>query len=139
MIRRPPRSTRTDTLFPYATLFRSSGLSGESEPLRDFGVFLTEANVKAKALEMGLTGVGDELTEQEKILARYQLVLEATKNAQGDVARTSDSTSNQMRRAAAAFEELRVAIGMKLLPVVTPLIEKRSEEHTSELQSLMST
>src|SRR3546814_4071935 len=36
----------------------------------------------------------------------------------------SDSTSNQMRRAAAAFEELRVAIGMKLLPVVTPLIEK---------------
>src|SRR3546814_11380927 len=34
-----------------------SGLSGESEPLRDFGVFLTEANVKAKALEMGLTGV----------------------------------------------------------------------------------
>src|SRR3546814_301605 len=94
-----------------------SGLSGESEPLRDFGVFLTEANVKAKALEMGLTGVGDELTEQEKILARYQLVLEATKNAQGDVARTSDSTSNQMRRAAAAFEELRVA---------------RSEEHTSD-------
>src|SRR3546814_5990043 len=73
---------------------------------------------------MGLTGGGDELTEQEKILARYQLVLEATKNAQGDVARTSDSTSNQMRRAAAAFEELRVAIGMKLLPVVTPLIEK---------------
>src|SRR3546814_11088348 len=72
---------------------------------------------------MGLTGVGDELTEQEKILARYQLVLEATKNAQGDVARTPDSTSNQMRRAAAAFEDLRVAIGMKLLPVVTHMIE----------------
>src|SRR3546814_7422923 len=101
-----------------------SGQSGESEPLRDFGVFLTEANVKAKALEMGLTGVGDELTEQEKILARYHLVLEATKNAQGDEARTSDSTSNEMGRAAAAFEELRVAIGMKLLPVVSPLIGK---------------
>src|SRR3546814_7937544 len=28
MIRRPPRSTRTDTLFPYTTLFRSSGQSG---------------------------------------------------------------------------------------------------------------
>src|SRR3546814_17151520 len=28
MIRRPPRSTRTDTLFPYTTLFRSSGLAG---------------------------------------------------------------------------------------------------------------
>src|SRR3546814_4021004 len=30
MIRRPPRSTRTDTLFPYTTLFRSAVYSGES-------------------------------------------------------------------------------------------------------------
>src|SRR3546814_11703378 len=28
MLRRPPRSTRTDTLFPYTTLFRSGGISG---------------------------------------------------------------------------------------------------------------
>src|SRR3546814_16555887 len=35
MIRRPPRSTRTDTLFPYTTLFRSS-----SVPLATIGVFL---------------------------------------------------------------------------------------------------
>lgn len=101
-----------------------SGLSGESEPLRDFGVFLTEANVKAKALELGLTGVGNELTEQEKILARYQLILEATTNAQGDVERTSGGTANKIRSAKAAFEELQVAIGTKLLPVITPLIDK---------------
>lgn len=101
-----------------------SGLSGESEPLRDFGVFLTEANVKAKALELGLTGVGNELTEQEKILARYQLILEATTNAQGDVERTSGGTANKIRAAKAAFEELQVAIGTKLLPVITPLIDK---------------
>src|SRR3546814_13406852 len=31
MIRRPPRSTRTDTLFPYTTLFRSTGARGASE------------------------------------------------------------------------------------------------------------
>lgn len=101
-----------------------SGLSGESEPLRDFGVFLTEANVKAKALELGLTGVGNELTEQEKILARYQLILEATTNAQGDVERTSGGTANKIRAAKAAFEELQIAIGTKLLPVITPLIDK---------------
>src|SRR3546814_8148715 len=34
MIRRPPRSTRTDTLFPYTTLFRS-GLRGDAEPRHD--------------------------------------------------------------------------------------------------------
>lgn len=101
-----------------------SGLSGESEPLRDFGVFLTEAAVNAKGLEMGLGGLTGELTEQEKILARYQLILESTKNAQGDVARTSDGTANQMRKAQAAFDELQVVVGTKLLPVLTPLIEK---------------
>src|SRR3546814_4228897 len=34
MIRRPPRSTRTDTLFPYTTLFRSSSLGRRSAPHR---------------------------------------------------------------------------------------------------------
>lgn len=107
-----------------------SGLSGESEPLRDFGVFLTEANVSAKAMEMGLSGVGNELTEQEKILARYQLILEATKNAQGDIGRTSSGTANQIRASQAAFEELQVEVGTKLLPVLTPLITKLGEALT---------
>src|SRR3546814_9002619 len=39
MIRRPPRSTRTDTLFPYTTLFRS-GLEIEAERGREVGMFL---------------------------------------------------------------------------------------------------
>src|SRR3546814_11245264 len=38
MIRRPPRSTRTDTLFPYTTLFRSCGAATERCGLRDLGV-----------------------------------------------------------------------------------------------------
>lgn len=101
-----------------------SGLSGESEPLRDFGVFLTEANVKAKALELGLGSLGGELSEQDKIMARYALILEATSNAQGDVARTSEGTANQMRAAQAAFQELQVTVGTKLIPVLTPLITK---------------
>src|SRR3546814_4697342 len=33
MIRRPPRSTRTDTLFPYTTLFRSDGVAGDAQAL----------------------------------------------------------------------------------------------------------
>ncbi len=99
-----------------------SGLSGESEPLRDFGVFLTEATVKAKGLQLGLTGVGNEFTEQEKITARYALIMEATTKAQGDVVRTASGTANQMRATKAAFEELQVTVGTKLLPALTPLI-----------------
>lgn len=99
-----------------------SGLSGESEPLRDFGVFLTEANVKAKALAMGLKPVSGELTEQQKIMARYALILDATKNAQGDVARTSESTANRIRASQAAWSNLQVVVGEKLIPALTPLI-----------------
>lgn len=99
-----------------------SGLSGESEPLRDFGVFLTEATVKAKGLEMGLGGLTGELSEQEKIMARYQLILESTQNAQGDVARTSTGAANQWRSFTEALQELQVVIGEKLLPLLTPLV-----------------
>ncbi len=99
-----------------------SGLSGESEPLRDFGVFLTAATVEAKGLEMGLGGLTGELTEQEKIMARYQLILESTVNAQGDVARTSDGAANQWRSFTEALQELQVVIGEKLLPLLTPIV-----------------
>lgn len=104
-----------------------SGLAGEAEPLRDFGVFLTEASVKAKALEMGLADASGEISEQAKIMARYQLIMEGTTNAQGDVARTSDGTANRIRAARAAFEELQVTVGEKLIPVITPLVEKLAD------------
>src|SRR3546814_15751017 len=41
MIRRPPRSTRTDTLFPYTTLFRSLALLARQQP-RQFGRHIVE-------------------------------------------------------------------------------------------------
>jgi hypothetical protein len=101
-----------------------AGLIGEAEPLRSVGVLIDEASVKAKGLEMGLGGVNGELSQQEKIVARAALIQEQLAAAQGDVLRTSDSTANQIRRSQAAFEELQVTIGTKLLPVLTPLIEK---------------
>src|SRR3546814_17775529 len=49
MIRRPPRSTRTDTLFPYTTLFRSRGLS--SAPGRNA---MAKAEIKTKATDVSV-------------------------------------------------------------------------------------
>src|SRR3546814_10052894 len=52
MIRRPPRSTRTDTLFPYTTLFRSKeiGLRYDGEGKLGFGVTLFHTNFKNKVV-----------------------------------------------------------------------------------------
>lgn len=100
-----------------------SGLSGESEPLKSLGVVINETAVKAKALELGLGGVGRQLTEQEKVAARYAIILEQTGEAQGNAAETAGSAANQVVRAKEAFTELAQAIGKHLLPVITPMVE----------------
>ena len=100
-----------------------SGLSGETEPLRRFGVFLNEAAVQAQALEMGLVPVNGRLTDQQKIMARAAIIMEATATAQGDVIRTNDSAANTLRRLSGAWEELKVKLGAQILPLFTPLVE----------------
>jgi hypothetical protein len=94
-----------------------AGLVGEAEPLRAFGVFLSEAAVKAKALELGLGDANGELSEQEKIMARAAIIMEQTKDAQGDLARTSNSAANEQRALTAVMQEQSVRIGQILLPV----------------------
>jgi hypothetical protein len=93
-----------------------AGLSGEAEPLRRVGVFLNEAKVKAKAMELGLAGAHGELSEGAKVAARYALIMEETKSAQGDFARTSDQMANQQRILNAELEDTSAKLGQKLVP-----------------------
>lgn len=99
-----------------------SGLSGQSEPMRRFNVFLNEGAVKAKALEMGLGGAKGALTDQAKIMARAQLILEATTKAQGDAVKTSGSLSNRSKALAGAWNDLAVKLGTVMLPLATRLV-----------------
>src|SRR3546814_15282087 len=48
MIRRPPRSTRTDTLFPYTTLFRSNGLALATNWLSSRGRALLDSEISCR-------------------------------------------------------------------------------------------
>lgn len=100
-----------------------SGLAGEVEPLRRFGINLSAAQVEAKALEMGLGGLGGELTESEKIMARQALILEQLGPAAGDFARTSGDLANQQRILSAKFEDVQAKLGEKLLPVAIKVAE----------------
>lgn len=99
-----------------------SGLSGEAEPMRKFGVALSETAVNAKAAEMGLTGVNGELTEGEKIQARFAIIMDQTAMAQGDFARTADGAANKQRILKAEFENTAAVIGQKLMPVGMTLL-----------------
>lgn len=98
--------------------------TGETESLKELGVVMTEANLDAFSLAEGFGKTTDEMTEAEKVQLRYQYVLSATQNAQGDYARTADGTANSLRTLQESAKELGVAFGQELLPQITPLIQK---------------
>lgn len=96
--------------------------TGETESLKTLGIVMTETNLKEFAEECGL--VYDEMGQAEKVTLRYNYVLSKTQNAQGDYARTSDGTANSMRTLQASIDNLGVAFGQHLLPIITPIINK---------------
>ena len=55
-----------------------SGLAGQSEPLRMYGIDLSAAAVEAHALEKGITDGTTEMTEAEKVTARYSLLMQVS-------------------------------------------------------------
>jgi hypothetical protein len=90
-----------------------SGLQGEAEPLRAVGVLLSDVAIKAKAAEVGIKGKADALSEAQKVLLRYLVILDQTEKAQGDFARTSTGMANSARILQAQFQDLAAEIGGK--------------------------
>lgn len=99
--------------------------TGETEALKKFGIVMNDTNLKQFAADHGL--VWKEMSQGEKTMLRYQYVLEKTKDAQGDYARTSDGTANSVKTAKAALEDLALTFGTKVLPIITPMIQKATE------------
>lgn len=99
-----------------------SGLAGEAEPLRQYGVFLSEAAVSQEAYTSGIADYGDALTEAEKVQARYNIILEQTAKQQGDFGRTAESLPNQLRTMRAEFANVSAEVGTALLPAMTSLL-----------------
>ena len=99
-----------------------SVFTGETETLKQFGIVMTEANLEAYALSQGITKSYSAMSQAEKVALRYSFVLNATKNAQGDFARTSNNWANQVRILKEQFKELAGIIGNGLLKVLQPLI-----------------
>src|SRR3546814_4410960 len=133
MIRRPPRSTRTDTLFPYTTLFRSEKLIAVFKAANTFGEVAKEYIDKQVAQGQAdtTTQKANWLLEQlEPIAARPVAdlkpidVLAALKRIE---AKGKYETARRCRSFAGRVFRYAVATGRG----------ERSEEHTSELQSLM--
>ncbi|MHB1162593.1 MAG: hypothetical protein ACYC3V_20000 [Chloroflexota bacterium] len=104
-----------------------AGLVGETEPLRTLGINLSAAAVELKAVDMGLGKNYESLSESQKMLARYNIILDQSKNAQDDFARTSDGMANATRIIEASLEDARIQLGQKFLPAVAPVVAAMSK------------
>lgn len=93
-----------------------AGISGEIEPLKRLGIIVNETMVTQYAMTQGWIKQGQELSEQQKIMARYNLIMEQTKTAQGDLARTMDSPTNQLRILKGEINKAAIELGMSLIP-----------------------
>ena len=93
-----------------------SGLSGEAEPLKRFGVAINDVRLKQEAFNMGLYDGKGALDITAKTQAAYALILKDTNLAQGDFARTSDGFANQMRILQASLSDAATEVGLVLLP-----------------------
>ena len=101
----------------------NSIFTGETESLKKFGIVLTEANLNAFALSRGITKSYNAMSQAEKVALRYQYVLKATANAQGDFARTSSSWANQVRILKEQWSQLIGILGKGLIAALTPIVK----------------
>jgi hypothetical protein len=99
-----------------------AGLVGETEPLRRFGINISDAAMRAELLAEGIELQSGPLTAAQKAQAAYQLILKQTTLAQGDFERTSGSLANQQRILSATWDDQKAKLGALLVGPMTTLV-----------------
>ena len=83
---------------------------------------LSAAAIEQAAYTAGIAKAGEELTEGQKVQARYLEIQRQTVDMQGDISRTFDSVANQTKAMSAEFENASASIGESLLPPATKVL-----------------
>lgn len=97
--------------------------TGETEPMRAFGIDLTNATLKEYAMKKGLDANISSMTQLEKTMLRYQYVMDNTKNVQGDFARTSQTWANQLRILQEQIKAVAGVWGNAFVNMLKPLVQ----------------
>lgn len=100
-----------------------SGITGETEPLKRFGVVLNQNALDAQLMADGIKGGSKEATEAEKAIARYEIILKNTSLAHGDAERTAGSLVNQQKALQEETKKLMNDWGQELIPLTLELTQ----------------
>ena len=85
------------------------------------GILIDENTISQYAAN-GISKTGKNMTQQQKVMARYGAIMEQTTKAQGDMARTMDSPANQLRVLKARMDEAKIALGTALQPAMISVL-----------------
>jgi hypothetical protein len=107
-----------------ALLAIKSGLVGETEPLRRFGILVYDAAVKSEALAQGIWDGKDAMTDAEKVTARFSLMQRRGANMTGSFAREVDTLQVQTQKLRAEWADLQVVLGSGAIEDSTVSITK---------------
>jgi hypothetical protein len=99
-----------------------SGIVGELEPLKRFGIVMTEAALKQFALDQGIRKQIKSMSIAEKTTLRYKFIMARTADAQGDAEKTADTFANASKGLQSALKDMATTIGKKLLPAAEGIV-----------------
>ena len=106
-----------------ARIALNSIYTGETETLKQYGVVMTEVNLKQFAQEQGIRKSYAAMTQSEKVMLRYQYVMNQLSYIGDDFIDTQDSWANQTRILSEQWKELLTILGSGLITVLTPVVK----------------
>lgn len=101
----------------------SAIFTGQTRPLRTYGLDLTQATLSEWAMKQGLDANIQSMSQAEKTMLRYQYVLANTTAAQGDFARTANTWANQVRILQERFKQWASVLGTGFIAAFKPFIQ----------------
>ena len=110
--------------YDYDTAFNKirSGLTGETEPLKDLGVVMTVANLEQYRLAQGIQTSYSAMSSAEQMALRYNYIMQALTDTQGDFNKTQASWANQLRVLQGQAQQLGAILGNLLQKVLYPVL-----------------
>lgn len=100
-----------------------SAMAGETEPMRELGVNMTVTALESYALSQGITESWQSMPQAEQAMLRYNYIMSATSQQQGDFQRTVGSFANQWRLLTLNVQQFSATIGQGLIAAVLPAIQ----------------
>ena len=110
--------------YDYDTAFNKirSGLTGETEPLKDLGVVMTVANLEQYRLAQGIQTSYSAMSSAEQMALRYNYIMQALTDTQGDFNKTQAGWANQLRILQGQAQQLGAILGNLLQKVLYPVL-----------------